>query len=79
MKTRFDLEQDIMACWAVVDDTKAIYEFIGDDPFFKDMKPDHIDTLMNALLGMHSLYDIKFNKLFRTFEEVIRNGDLIQK
>ena len=57
---RFDLEQEIMNCWNVVEDLKMIYaaEHLYDDE----------DAMMNALLGLGSLYELKFQKLWNTFE-----------
>ena len=57
---RFDLEQEIMNCWNVVEDLKMIYaaEHLYDDE----------DAMMNALLGLGSLYELKFQKLWDTFE-----------
>lgn len=76
MKTRFDLEQEIMICWNVVDDINAVIEFIGDDEFFAGMKPEHQDKLMNLLIGMSELYSMKFDKTFRTFEQLVHNKEL---
>jgi hypothetical protein len=36
------------------------------------MKGDHADRLANALIGMKTLYDIKFNVMFDTFSECIQ-------
>ena len=60
MKTRFDLEQDIMNCWQIVDDLDAVAGSITDE----DIK--------NLLLGVKKLYQIKFEKLFSTFEDVVK-------
>lgn len=68
-KTRFDLEQEILDCWNITTDIKDIYKFVGDDPFFEGMKPEHQDKLINLLIGVMELYEIKFDRTFRTFEE----------
>ena len=60
MKTRFNLEQDIMNCWQIVDDLDAVAGSITDE-----------DT-KNLLLGVKKLYQIKFEKLFSTFEDVVK-------
>lgn len=72
-KTRFDLEEDIMSCWQVTEELNLLCEAIGEDPVFKDMAPEHIDKLMNLLLGMKEMNSLKFNKLFNTFSEVCFN------
>lgn len=64
MKNRFDLEQDIMNCWNVVDDIDIIYHS-------KDLY-DNQDEMMNALLGLRTLYKLKFEKLFSTFEDCVK-------
>lgn len=69
--SRFDLEQQILSCWNVVDDLKILSEFICDDPFFEGMKPEHVDKIMNLLCGMESMYQVKFDRCFRTFENCI--------
>lgn len=71
---RFDLEDRIQECRNIVDDLSDVYEYIGDDPFFTDMSPEHEDKIANLLLGVISLYDVKFSKLWDTFEKCIRNG-----
>ena len=70
MKTRFDLDDEIMNCWRVVEDIKQLYEYFGDSPDFKDMPPELSDKIGCLMLGLYRMYDVKFNKLFETFEEV---------
>ncbi len=67
MTDRFDLEQQIMACWNVTSDIDTLCESVIES----DMTTDQI---ANILLGMKQLYELKFDKLFRTFEELIREG-----
>ncbi len=66
---RFDLEQNIMRCWAVTEDIDLLYENVMD----RDMSQDDI---ANALLGLHQLYEMKFNKLWDNFEVLIREKKL---
>lgn len=70
-KNRFDLEQEIMNCWNVTTDIDTIMEYVGDDVFFRGMSSTHSDEISNLLLGIRSLYEIKFAKLFRTLEDCI--------
>ena len=71
MKNRFDLEQDIMNCWHVVDDIDILYENVCEGRQFTD------DEMANILLGLRGLYQLKFEKLFDTFEQYTtnQNGD----
>ena len=66
----FDLEQDIMNCWGLVDDVELLYNYIGEDRFFEGMDPNHADKISNLLLGMNELYQMKFDKMWRSFEGV---------
>lgn len=64
MTDRFDLEQDIMRCWSVTEDIDLLYTNVMDS----DMT---VDDIANALLGMKTLYEMKFNKLFNCFETLV--------
>ena len=56
----FDFEQQLMDCWKVVDDIKTVYNC---EEAYHDE-----DTMMNALLGLQTLYQMKFETLFKQFE-----------
>ena len=63
---RFELEQNIMKCWNVTDDMYLLYENV------MDRAPEMTtDEIANALLGMHQLYEMKFNKLWNIFETLV--------
>lgn len=61
----YDLENQIMTCWNVTDDINSLYKHYGD----KDMTQDQV---ANILLGLKELYDIKFESLFATYEEALK-------
>ena len=61
MSAQFDLEQQIMECWRVCDDINILYEYVMD-------KGLSTDAIANALLGMKTLYELKFDRCFSTFE-----------
>lgn len=69
MTDRFDLEQDIMKCWNVTDDINLVYKNVMEN----DMTTDDI---ANALLGLKTLYEMKFEELFRDFEVLISEGKI---
>ena len=73
MKTRFDLEQEIMECWNITSDINDVYEYVmnGDGK----LTPADRDKVANILLGVSQLYELKFNKLFNTFEECVKVGE----
>jgi hypothetical protein len=65
MADQFDLEQGIMSCWHVTDDLNVLLEeLVENDAFTKDQAS-------NFVLGLSTIYQAKFEKLFRTFEEVL--------
>jgi hypothetical protein len=66
---RFDLEQQILDCWHVTDDIDMLFEAVMD----KDLTQDDI---ANVLLGLKTLYHLKFERTFETFEKLIQNGSL---
>ena len=65
MKNSFELEQDIMSCWNITNDLDSLFEAVMEKELTKD-------SIANILLGMKELYDIKFDKLFSTFEKAIK-------
>jgi hypothetical protein len=69
----FEMEQQIMKCWEMVDDVKMFYHHVGDDPKFAGLDAKAEDEMMNLLLGIVSLYDLKFEQLFKTFELVTKD------
>ena len=71
LKDRFDLEQDIMRCWNVVDDIDMLYENVCDNPKF-DMPAETSDRVANALLGLKELYEMRFERLNDTFCQCYR-------
>ena len=76
MKDRFDLEQDIMNCWNVVEDLNLLYETLGNSPKYKDMPADLENEILNILLGMKSLYQMRFEHTWDTFEDLIKEKKL---
>lgn len=65
--TRFDLEQSILKCWNITDDIDTLYGTV----FEREMSKDE---LANYLLGLKTIYDVKFNQLFSIFENMIAKG-----
>ena len=61
---RFDFEQQIMSCWNVTSDLKDLNEAL----FESDLTKDQIS---NILTGIEQLYQIRFDKLFRQFEDLV--------
>jgi hypothetical protein len=66
--TRFTLEDQIMECWGVVDDLDMVY---STEALYEDQ-----DRMMNVLLGLQELYNIRFHRLFLTFEHLVHEGKI---
>ena len=65
MRDTFELEQAIMNCWHVVDDIKTV-----------SSRTDRLsqDDLLNTLIGLSTLYQMKFEDLFSEFERYTNTG-----
>jgi len=64
---RFGLEQALMACWSTKEDLELLYErAMEEGPSCED--------LANALLGAMTLHDMRCERAFRIFEEMIAAG-----
>ena len=62
-KTRFDMEQEIMTAWQVLDDIR--------------MLSARESTTKEDWDAVHRLYQIRFETLFETFEQLIRDGSVL--
>jgi hypothetical protein len=61
-KDRFDFEQEIMHCWSITDDIKA---FAARD-----------DISTEQWIALAQVYEVKFNVLFDTFEQLLKEKKL---
>lgn len=66
MTDRFDLEQEIMRCWNVTED---IQNLIAED----ELTPDQHQ---NYLLGLATIYEVKFQKLWNVFENCVKSNQV---
>jgi len=62
-KTRFDMEQEIMQAWQVLDDVKMLSARAG--------------TTKEDWDAVCRLYQIRFETLFETFEHCIKTGTVL--
>ena len=69
----YDLEQRIMECWELVDDVNLLYEQVMENDLHKDQ-----DRLANALLGLCTIYGMKFERAFNTYEEALKKINSIR-
>lgn len=68
MKTSLDLEDDIMKCWNIVSELNVLAEEVCEGDLTKD-------DVANILIGLNKLYEIKFEKMFRTFEKLLNESN----
>lgn len=67
MSDRFDFEQQILKCWNITEEIQLLNEqVLENDEFTKDQ-------ISNYLLGLHTIYEVKFNKLFEQFSEMVKD------
>ena len=67
---RFDLEQLILKNLEITTEIKHLRELISDG------KPTQ-DQIENYLLGLETIYEVKFNKLWDCFEELCQHQKII--
>ena len=65
---RFKLEEQIQHCWQVVDDLKTVYH---SEKLYEDE-----NEMQNVLLGLFTLYQLKFEELFATYETLTQEGKI---
>lgn len=65
----YDLEEEIMKVWSSVDDVKALHWAFLD-------RPDHMteDEVSNALLGIETLLQLRCEKLFDVYSQLLRKN-----
>ena len=71
MSDRFDLEQQIMKCWNVTEEIDLLYENVMENENLTK------DDIANFLLGINTIYELKFDKLFTMFEELVKEGKIV--
>ena len=71
MNARFDLEQQIMEVWQVVDDLKLFREILDSEEFI-GLSPEFTDKIDNYILSLVTIYGYKFDRTFRTFEKMCK-------
>ena len=67
---RFTLEENIMTCWGVTEDIDLIIGAVND----MEIAPSDADDLVNTLIGLRGLSELRFKKLFDTLSHLIESG-----
>lgn len=60
---RFTLEQQIMTCWSIVEDLQMV--------------ADRGEGRLENLQALSRIYQLKFETLFDTFEQLIAEGKIV--
>jgi hypothetical protein len=63
-----DIEERIMSCWSVVEDIKLLNEQM------LDVRPMTQDEISNYLMGLETIYQVKFERLFAVYEALIHQN-----
>lgn len=71
MADRFDLEQQILGCWSITDEIKLLNEQVLENNNFTK------DQISNYLLGLETIYAVKFEQLFGTFETLLQDKKIV--
>jgi hypothetical protein len=69
MTDRFDLEQQIMNCWNVIEDIKLLNTYVLEGK--TDGGEMTQDDISNYLLGLETIYGLKFDQMFNTFSTLV--------
>ena len=70
MSNIFDLEQQFMECWSVTTDIETVTKWFADDPSWEGMDPKLSDAIMNKYFAIQELYELKFERAWKSFETV---------
>ena len=65
----YEMEQEIMGCWNVTNDIDTLYKNVMDYTEYNKLDSDQV---ANFLLGLKTIYDMKFEHLFDLYERIIR-------
>ncbi len=60
MSSLQDFEQEFLRCWEITEDLDLLAE-----------ENEHDDDLSSRLLGIKQVYDMRFNKAWSTYEDII--------
>jgi hypothetical protein len=74
MTDRFDLEQEIMRCWNVVEDIRLLNKCVLEGtPEGGELSKDRF---ANYLLGLEAVYELKFQELWNSFSLTIKTNQI---
>lgn len=65
-----ECEEYMLDCWQIVDDIYLIAEYMNDEM----VEIIQRDNISNLLMGLESLYELKFKKLWKNYTTFIVNN-----
>lgn len=68
MPLRFDLEEKLYDCWKITEDIGTVLKATDGDL--------SLDDLQNALIGLKTVYNMKFQQTWDIFEKMIETGEI---
>ena len=71
-KDRFDLETAIMSAWNTSEDIDLIYHNTDN----LELNAKDCDNLQNQLLGLKHINDLRMDRVWNVFEELISQGNI---
>jgi len=74
MSDRFDLEQQIMNCWNIIEDIKLLDKNVLEGKIEGGNLTQ--DEISNYLLGLETIYNMKFEQMFATFSDLIKTKQI---
>jgi len=75
----FDLEQEMLQFANVTEEIELVTKYFLEDSKWEDMAPELADALMNKYLAIKDLYEIKFENMWHTFEDVCKEYHIAHK
>ena len=74
-----DLEQEMLQFANVTDDIERVTKYFIEDSKWESMEPALADALMNKYFAIKELYEIKFENMWHTFEDVCKEYHTYRK
>ena len=74
-----DLEQEMLQFANVTDDIERVTKYFIEDARWESMEPALADALMNKYFAIKELYEIKFENMWHTFEDVCKEYHTYRK
>lgn len=69
--SKFNLEQELLSCWHITDD---LYLLLKECESIENSET--ADRISNIVLGLKSVYEMRFQKTWDTFEDLLKEGKL---